>query len=43
MPWLYKVADIVDKLLAVYSEKLIGKNWAERFVIYTDELKIVFN
>ena len=38
-----KVADIVDKLLAVRSRELVGKCWAKRFVTRLDKLKIAFN
>jgi hypothetical protein len=42
-PRLCEVADMADKLLAARSGKLVGKNWAERFVTRTDELKMAFN
>ena len=34
---------MADKLLAACSRKLVGKNQAERFVTYIDELKMAFN
>ena len=34
---------MTDKLLATRSGKLVGKNWAKRFVTRTDKLKIAFN
>ena len=34
---------MADKLLAVRGGKLVGKNWPERFVTRSDELKIAFN
>jgi hypothetical protein len=42
-PRLCEVADIADKLLAERGEELVGKNWPERFVTRTDELKMAFN
>ncbi len=42
-PWLYKVADIADKLLTIYSGILIGKNWPKQFISYIKELKMAFN
>jgi len=42
-PRLSEVADIADKLLAVRSGAPVGKNWAERFVQRTEELKMAFN
>ena len=37
------MADIADKLLAVRGGESVGKNWPERFVTRTDELKMAFN
>jgi hypothetical protein len=37
------VADIADKLLTVWGEELIGKNWAERFITHSDKFKMAFN
>jgi hypothetical protein len=34
---------MADKLLAAWGEKPVGKNWPERFVTCTDELKRAFN
>jgi hypothetical protein len=34
---------MADKLLAERGELLVGKNWAERFVTRTEELKMAFN
>ena len=42
-PRLCEVADIADKLLAVRGGTPVGKNWAERFVSRTGELKMAFN
>ena len=42
-PRLQEVADIADKLLAVRGGTPVGKNWAERFVQRTEELKMAFN
>jgi hypothetical protein len=43
MPWLCKVADIADKLLAVRSGEPVGKHWAERLVTHSAKLKMAFN
>ncbi|OCK72649.1 hypothetical protein K432DRAFT_316088, partial [Lepidopterella palustris CBS 459.81] len=42
-PWLCKIVNIVDKLLAIYSRILVGKNWPKRFVSYMNKLKMAFN
>ena len=42
-PRLCEVADIADKMLAVRDRTPVGKNWAERFVSRTEELKMAFN
>jgi hypothetical protein len=42
-PRLCEVADMADKLLAVRGEEPVGKNWPERFVTRTEELKMAFN
>ena len=42
-PRLCEVADIADKLLSIRGGELVGKNWAERFVTRSDELKMAFN
>jgi hypothetical protein len=42
-PRLCEVADMADKLLAVRSGTPVGKNWAERLVQRTEELKMAFN
>jgi hypothetical protein len=42
-PRLCEVADIADKLLASRSGIPVGKNWPERFVSRTEELKMAFN
>ena len=42
-PRLCEVADIADKVLAVRGGTPVGKNWAERFVSRTEELKMAFN
>ena len=42
-PRLCEVADIADRLLAVRGGTPVGKNWAERFVKRTEELKMAFN
>jgi hypothetical protein len=34
---------MADKLLAVRGREPVGKNWLERFVTRTDELKMAFN
>jgi hypothetical protein len=42
-PRLCEVADIADKVLAIRGGAPVGKNWAERFVSRTKELKMAFN
>jgi len=42
-PRLCEVADIADQLLAARGGISVGKNWAERFVARTEELKMAFN
>jgi hypothetical protein len=42
-PRLPEVADIANRLLAVRGGTPVGKNWAERFVQRTEELKMAFN
>jgi hypothetical protein len=42
-PRLCEVSDIANKLLAVRDATPVGKNWAERFVSRTEELKMAFN
>jgi len=37
------VADIADQLLAARGGTPVGKNWAERFVSRTEQLKMAFN
>jgi len=34
---------MADKLLAVHGGEPVGKNWAERFVTHSAELKMAFN
>ena len=38
-----EVADIADQLLAARGGTPIGKNWPQRFVARTEELKMAFN
>src|ERR1700712_1054676 len=38
-----EVADVANKLLATRGGTPVGKNWPERFVSRTEELKMVFN
>jgi hypothetical protein len=40
---LCEVADIADKLLAVRGGEPVGKNWPDRFVARSAELKMAFN
>jgi hypothetical protein len=42
-PWLCKVEDMADKVLGVHGGEPVGKHWAERFVMHSDELKMAFN
>ena len=42
-PQLYKVVDMANKLLDMYSGKPIGKYWAKYFIIHSDTLKMAFN
>jgi hypothetical protein len=42
-PRLCEVADIADQLLAARGGIPIGKNWAQRFVARTEELKMAFS
>jgi len=43
MPQLYKVEDIVDKILGLRTNERVGKCWARRFISRIDKLKIAFN
>ena len=42
-PRLCEVEDIANKILASRTDIRVGKNWAQRFVTRTEELKIAFN
>jgi hypothetical protein len=42
-PRLCEVADMADKLLSTRGKEPVGKNWPERFVTRSDELKMAFN
>jgi hypothetical protein len=42
-PRLCEVADMADKLLGLRDGEPVGKHWAERFVMRSDELKMAFN
>jgi hypothetical protein len=42
-PWLSEVADIADKLLTACEKEPVRKNWIERFISCSDELKMAFN
>ena len=42
-PRLCEVADMADKLLGIRGGQLVGKNWANRFVTRSPELKMAFN
>ncbi|KAL5375218.1 hypothetical protein PMIN02_013148 [Paraphaeosphaeria minitans] len=42
-PRLCEVADMADKLLAARGGKPVGKNWPERFVTRSTELKMAFS
>ena len=42
-PRLCKVVDMADELLTAHGGTLVGKNWPERFVSRTEELKMAFN
>jgi hypothetical protein len=40
---LSEVADIADKLLTTRGQETVRKNWTERFISRSDELKMAFN
>jgi hypothetical protein len=42
-PRLSEVADMADKLLTARGKEPVGKNWTERFISRSDELKMAFN
>ena len=42
-PRLCEVADMADKLLGIRGGQSVGKNWADRFVTRSPELKMAFS
>lgn len=42
-PTLAEVADMADHILGARGAEKVGKNWTERFVARTEELKTAFN
>jgi hypothetical protein len=43
MPRLCEVEDMANKVLGVRGGEPVGKNWAERFVTRSEQLKMAFN
>jgi hypothetical protein len=42
-PRLCEVDNIANKLLGIRGSGVVGKHWAERFILRLDKLKIAFN